>query len=257
MRAKYSPTAAQASSPAIDPRELDAMESAARKLVRSVRLGRSRRWRPHPHGRKFDVRRTLRASLQTGGDPAVLHRLGPPPRAPRFAVLVDGSRSMSAHAEAVLTFAYALERATVRAHTYLFSTELIDVTRILRKAAPGEPLPDLGEAWGGGTRIGASLARFVREYAPSALDDQTLVIIASDGLDAGDGVVLGRAMKEIARRSAGVVWLNPHARSRGFAPTAAGMRAVMPFIDVFDAATTPKDFERVAGRLARGGRRVA
>jgi len=257
MRARYSPTAALAPSPAISAEGLGAMEAAARKVVRSVRLGRSRRWRPQPHGRRFDVRRTLRASLQTGGDPVVLHRLGPPPRSPKFAVLVDGSRSMSTYAESVLSFAYALGRASVRARTYLFSTELIDVTRILRKATPGEPLPDLGEAWGGGTRIGASLARFVREYGAQALDDQTLVIVASDGLDAGDGVLLGRAMKEIARRAAAVVWLNPHARSRGFAPTAGGMRAALPFVDVLDAATSASDFERIADRLARGGRRVA
>ena len=257
MRARYSPAAALAPPAAIPPEGQGAFEAAARKVIRSVRLGRSRRWRPHPHGRRFDVRRTLRASLQTGGDPAELHRLGPPPRSPKFAVLVDGSRSMSTYAESVLAFAYALERATLRAHTYLFSTELIDVTRILRKATPGAPLPDLGEAWGGGTRIGASLARFVREYGAQALDDQTLVIVASDGLDAGDGVLLGRAMKEIARRAAAVVWLNPHALSRGVAPTAGGMRAALPFIDILDAATTASDFERVADRLARGGRRVA
>jgi len=257
MRARYSPTAALAPPPAISAQGQGAMEAAARKFVRSVRLGRSRRWRPHPHGRRFDLRRTLRASLQTGGDPVELHRLGPPPRSPKFAVLVDGSRSMSTYAESVLAFAYALERATLRARTYLFSTELIDATRILRKATPGQPLPDLGEAWGGGTRIGASLARFVREYGAQALDDQTLVIVASDGLDAGDGILLGRAMKEIARRAATVVWLNPHARSPGFAPTAGGMRAALPFVDVLDAATSASDFERIAERLARGGRRVA
>lgn len=254
MRARYSPAAAVAEAPSIEACGLDAMEAAARKLVRSVHLGRARRWRPQPHGPRFDLRRTLRASLQTGGDPAVLHRLGPPRRAPRIVLLVDGSRSMADNAAALMQFAYALGRATRRARTYAFSTELHDLTRILQAARPGSELPSLGEAWGGGTRIGASLARFVRDHAPRVLDDQTLVIVASDGLDSGDGPQLERAMREIRRRCAGIVWLNPHARSHGFAPTATGMRSAAPFIDVLDAVADAGDVERVAARLARGGR---
>jgi hypothetical protein len=254
MRARFSPTAATGDPPVIDDRGLDAMESAARKLVRSVHLGRARRWTPQPHGPRFDVRRTLRASLQTGGDPATLHRLGPPRRAPRIVLLVDGSRSMADNSSVLLQFAYALGRATVRSRTYTFSTELHDVTRILGAARPGSELPSLGESWGGGTRIGASLSAFVRDHAARVLDQRTLVIIASDGLDAGDVPQLERAMHEIQRRSAGVVWLNPHARSRGFVPSAAGMRSALPFIDVLDALSNAADVERIAVRLARGGR---
>lgn len=254
MRARYSPAAAPAEAPSIEARGLDAMEAAARKLVRSVHLGRARRWKPQTHGPRFDLRRTLRASLQTGGDPAVLHRLGPPRRAPRIVLLVDGSRSMADNARALMQFAYALGHATRRARTYAFSTELHDLTRILQAARPGSELPSLGEAWGGGTRIGASLARFVRDHAPRVLDDQTLVIVASDGLDSGDGPQLERAMREIRRRCAGVVWLNPHARAHGFAPIASGMRVAAPFIDVLDAVVDAGDVQRVAARLARGGR---
>lgn len=254
LRARYSAAAAPAEPPSIATEGLDEMEAAARKLLRSVRLGRARRWRPKAHGPRFDVRRTLRASLQTGGDPAVLHRLGPPRRAPRIVVLVDGSRSMSDVSDALLQFAYALGRATPRAHTYAFSTELHDLTRVLHAARPGGTLPSLGEAWGGGTRIGASLAHFLRVHGPRVLDDQTLVIIASDGLDAGDVAQLERAMREIRRRSAAVVWLNPHARSRGFTPSSAGMRSAAPFIDVLDAVRGPADVERLAVRLGRSGR---
>ncbi len=250
LRARYSPSAETADPPAIEARGLEEMESAARRFVRSVRLGRARRWRPQPHGPRFDVRRTLRASLQTGGDPAVLRRLGRPHRAPRIVLLVDGSRSMADYAPVLLQFAYALGRATRRARTYAFSTALHDVTRIIQAARPDDALPSFGEAWGGGTRIGASLARFVRDHG-RMLDDQTLVIVASDGLDAGDTTRLERVMREIRRRSAGVVWLNPHARSSGFVPTASGMRSVAPFIDVLDAVADARDVARVAARVRR------
>ena len=83
------------------------------------------------------------------------------------------------------------------------------------------------------------------------LSDDTVVIVASDGLDVGDPKKLERAMHELARRSAGVMWLNPHAHSPGFAPTAGGMRAALPYVGVLDSATDARGFERVARRLVR------
>lgn len=58
-----------------------------------------------------------------------------------------------------------------------------------------------------------------------------MVIIYSDGLDVGDVRRLERAMREIHRRSAGVIWVNPLAGTTGYAPEAQGMRACLRFID--------------------------
>jgi uncharacterized protein with von Willebrand factor type A (vWA) domain len=248
LRARYSPAPADAEPPVLVGEGLTAMEAAARALVRSVRLGRARRPRPQPHGPRFDVRRTLRASLQTGGDPAEVHRLGPPRRAPRIVVIVDGSRSMAEHAAPLLQLAYALVRASRATRVYSFSTELTDLTRELRAARPGSAFPALGGGWGGGTRLGASLATFLRER-PRDVNERTLAIVASDGLDESDGAQLARAMRELRRRAAAVVWLNPHARTAGFAPAASGMRAAAPYIDILDAARNAGDVARVAKRL--------
>jgi uncharacterized protein len=251
LRARYSPQAARSAPPAVSASEIEPMLSAARRLVRSIRLGRARRWKPHPRGTRFDVRRTLRAGLQTGGDPVELHRLGPPRRAPGVVVLIDGSRSMTEHAPVLLQFAFALRRASRRARAYAFSTELLDVSRMLDAVAPGESLPELGEAWGGGTRVGASLERFVREYGARVLGTNTLVVIASDGLDAGDTVRITRAMREIRRRCAGIVWVNPHARAPGFEPLAGGMRAALPYVDALDELRDAGDVVRIAARVMR------
>ena len=70
-----------------------AMRRAA--FVRRLHLGLSRRWRPARRGRRFDLRRTLRASLQTGGETLSPRWLrASQVAAPRFVLLVDGSRSM-------------------------------------------------------------------------------------------------------------------------------------------------------------------
>ena len=218
----------------------------------SVRLGRARRWRSQLVGPRLDLRHTLRTSLQTGGESMVLRRLGHPPRNPRLILLIDGSRSMASYGTLMLRFGYALCRRWQRAHIFVFSTSLHDVTRDVRKwmRVREHRLTRLGEAWGGGTRIGESLRAFVRRHG-ALLTCDTVVMIYSDGMDVGDVSDLERAMREIHRRSAAVVWVNPLANTPGYEPLARGMRAAMPFITAFMGIRDASDFgalSRAAGR---------
>lgn len=230
LRARYSPAPGKARAPSLPDDGIERASDDARRLIARLRLGRTRRWRPMAHGRRIDVRRTLRATLHTGGEPIELHALGHPRRDPNFVVLIDGSRSMAREAEGALQFARALCRQTRRARAFVFSTELREVTRGLRERTGGvAPLDDLGEAWGGGTRIGASLKSFLREHG-TLLGERTYVMIFSDGLDTGDVPRLRAAMREIARRSAAIAWINPHAGEPAFAPRAAGMKAALPYV---------------------------
>jgi uncharacterized protein with von Willebrand factor type A (vWA) domain len=230
-RARYSPIAAQTETIAIPTDGLDAALAEAQRLIERLHLARSLRWRPSPRGGRFDVRRTLRASLRTGGEVIAARMLDRPLRNPRFVLLLDGSRSMSEHYGRMLQFAYALCRRTRRASVFLFSTKLREVTRDLREAGRGRPyrLDGLGEAWGGGTKIGASLTECVRAYG-ARLNDQTFVIVMSDGLDVGDIPQLKRAMHDIARRCAAIAWVNPHVSEPGFSPSARGMQAALPYL---------------------------
>ncbi|MGR4065020.1 MAG: vWA domain-containing protein [Vulcanimicrobiaceae bacterium] len=233
LRARYSPDAASAQPPAISFDGLAEAMAAARSVVARVRLGQSLRWGPQPRGPRFDLRRSLRASIRTGGDVVELRRLGHPARRPRFAVLIDGSRSMTpAESARMLQFAYALARSSYRTGVFLFSTELADVTRQLRSpmTREGKELGDVGEAWGGGTRIGANLREFIKRYGSRHLSKDTFVIIVSDGLDVGNVAELERAMRELRRRAGKVVWLNAHAGTDGYTPSAAGMKAALPHL---------------------------
>jgi uncharacterized protein with von Willebrand factor type A (vWA) domain len=251
LRARYSPAAARGTTaPSIALAGLDAMLVAAGRLLASVRLARSRRRTPHHRGTRVDLRRTLRASVATAGEPLVLHRTSRARRSARFVVLIDGSRSMAEHAGPMLQFAYALCQRSPRAHAFVFSTALREITSELREPGrAGRPLAGLDEAWGGGTRIGASLLAFVHSYGPRLLNDETLVLIFSDGLDAGDLDALDRAMRAIRARSAGVIWLHPHAAGRGFTPTAAGMRTALPYVKLLAPARDERDFADLARRL--------
>lgn len=250
LQARYSPAAAKTqAAPVVREAGLAEALADASRLIAALRLGRSRRWKPHVRGKRFDLRRTLRASLQTGGDPARIRTLGHPLRNPRIVVLLDASRSMSGHAEPLLQFAYALCRRSHRTSVFVFSTRLREITRDLRKimSGPVHALDAPGEAWGGGTRIGACLLDFVRTRG-SRLDADTLVVIASDGLDVGEIAQLERAMREISRRCAGIVWLNPHAGAPGFTPQARGMQAALPYVS---ALLDAKDLQSLGGAARR------
>lgn len=220
---------------------------AASELVKRLRLGRSRRWRSAERGSKFHVRQTFRKSLQTGGEVVKPAWLEHPQRKPRFVLLLDSSRSMASHSDLLLQFAQALAKRSPRVEVFLFSTSLERVTRSLRSAKV--QLGDLGGAWGGGTRIGACLSDFVKGYGTGLLDRDTLVLIASDGLDTGRTEVLKGAMRDIHRRSAGVVWLNPLVATEGYEPSAAGMQAALPYIDTFTSAQDVTAFKQLSKRV--------
>jgi len=75
-------------------------------------------------------------------------------------------------------------------------------------------------------------------------------MIVSDGLDVGEPNVLRDAMRELHRRSASLVWLNPLLETPGYEPTAAGMSAARPYVTTFASANDVAGFARLS-RLVR------
>jgi hypothetical protein len=244
----YSPLDADARDALELPRVSRAWRDGARSFVRRLHLGLSRRWQPANRGRRFDLRRTLRASVQTGGEALAPRWLRRPRRTPRFVLFVDGSRSMSDHTRTALQIAVAMASVTARVEVFTFSTELRRVTNDVRRAAAGESrrLDDLHHAWAGGTSIGTCLRDFLRLFGERLTGSDTVVIIASDGLDVGAPEALRDATRELQRRSASVVWLNPLLDTAGYEPSASGMRAARPFVDTFASANDSAALTRLA-----------
>ena len=249
IRTSYSPLESEGAVPDLEPADREWRRAAA-ALVERVRVRLSRRWRPARHGQRFDFRRTLRSSLHTGGDVVTPRWRARRRRQPRFVVLVDGSRSMGAYARPPLQIAVALTTVSPDTETFTFSTELQRVTRDARRAAAGERRPlDLRRAWGGGTTIGVCLDQFLRRFGERVLGRQTVVIIASDGLDVGDTDLLRGSMETLARHAAAIIWLNPLAATAGYEPTARGMRLARPLVALFASANDPAGLLKVAHAL--------
>jgi uncharacterized protein len=250
-RASYSPASIEGTQSPEVPEADDEWVAAARALVRRVQLGSARKWRPAQKGRRFDLRRTLRASLQTGGEPLVPRWLARPHRQPRFVVLIDASRSMNQYAPTALRLVSALTRATARVEVFVFSTALRRVTIDFQRASLGtlHRLQPLSHAWGGGTTIGVCLSEFVRRYGDRLLSSTTVVIVASDGLDVGEPEMLRSAVQAISRRSGALVWLNPLLDTPGYEPTALGMSTAKPFVTTFTSVNDLAGLVRLSRNL--------
>ena len=156
--ARYSAALAAAPAPQIPERGHAAMFAAVRRLIPACRLGRSRRWRPLPRGPRFDLRGTLRASLHTGGDPVWVRRLGHPHRNPRF----DGldrreplDDRLRRAGPAIRLRAVPTQSAGRAPTSSVPSYAASRATCSVPPLRPGGAWHGLGEAWGGGTRIGA------------------------------------------------------------------------------------------------------
>ena len=220
------------------------------RLVAPPRLTRRRR---AARAGEFDLRRTVRRALRTGGDPARILRRTRRRRPRRLVLVPDVSGSMSAYSRALLVFAHAALRADPRWEAFCFGTRLTRVTRALGGSDPDEALrratADVVD-WDGGTRIGDSLKAFLDRYGHGGMARGAVVVVCSDGLDTGDPALLGEQMARLARLAHTIVWLNPLKGDPRYEPLARGMAAALPHVDLFASGHNLASLEELGARLA-------
>lgn len=214
--------------------EVRQAREALRRVTPDLRPIRTRRFRPDPYGPGIDARRTLRASLRTGGYPMALRRRSHATRRPTLVAICDISGSMETYSRILLHFFHTLTNASERIHTFLFGTRLTNVTRLLRDQDVDRAMERVGRTvldWYGGTRIGAALRAFNLHWSRRLLAEGAVVLLVTDGLDreGASGIAFeARRLRKSCRR---LIWLNPLLRFEEFAPRAAGIRALLPEVD--------------------------
>ena len=219
-------------------------EKVARRLGAALRDRRSRRRIAARKGDRLHYRKTIRASLATGGEPLRLMMKHRPDRPRKIVALCDVSGSMTIYAQVFLSFLAGLMRSDTTADAYLFHTRLVRITEALRDKdtlrAIGR-MSLMADGFGGGSEIGPSLARFSKTYAKRFVDGRSVVLILSDGYDTAAPHILDDALRDLKKRGCKVIWLNPLKGWRDYAPVAEGMAAALKHLDLFCAANTLDD----------------
>jgi len=231
------------------PQDLALLERLAEQIARRLRRRLTRRWHAATHGRRLDVRRTLRASLRTGGLPVAPAWRAPRRERPRLFILVDVSRSMETHAQLFLRIARAFV-AALDARVFVFHTRLAEVTPLLRSdsAAVQEKVNAVTAGFGGGTRIATSVADFHAVHARAQLTRHARVWVLSDGFDADAPEDLAEQLARLRSRGARIAWFHPSERP----PASAAMGAVVArggLVERFHRLNSLADLAAVADHL--------
>ncbi len=242
--------------------DFDTMSAAelaeAKKMMRELRLPlpmvRTRRLAPHRRGARVHLRATMRESLREGGDIIPLVRARTVQVHPPLVVLCDISGSMNPYARMFLHFLHAITNDRDRVHTFVFGTRLTNVTRQLRHRDVDVAMAKVADAikdWSGGTRIGVCLREFNWRWARRGLGQNACVLLVSDGLDREAGEGLSEEMERLAKSSRYLVWLNPLLRYERFEAKPAGVRAMLPHVDLFLPVHNLKSLVELAHTLSR------
>lgn len=231
------------------PQDLAQLDRLAERLVEKLRRRLTRRWQDAGAGHRLDLRRTLRASLATGGLPLLPTWRRPRRERPRLLLLVDVSRSMQTHAQLFLRIARALVGAA-GARVFVFHTRLAEVTPLLKSdsAAIQEKVNAVTAGFGGGTRIATSIDDFRRVHARAQLGRAARVWLLSDGFDADPPQALVGSLAALRATGTRVEWIHPSAE----VPASSALTAVRAHPDLvagFHRLDSLSDLERLAAQI--------
>jgi uncharacterized protein len=234
-----------------DTREL---EQWIEQVARRMRKRLLRRYQIRASGHRLHLRRTVRRSLRYGGLPLDLILQERRRESPRLVLITDVSRSMNVYSYFFLRFARGIIDAFQDTEAFAFHTRLIHVTDTLKERDSHrlkEKLAWISAGWGGGTRIGESLQTFNRDYARRLVGSRTFVFIMSDGYDTGEPELLAEQVRAIKRRARRVIWLNPLLGREDYVPSAEGIRAALPYLDLFAPAHSLESLMKIEDMLVR------
>ncbi len=217
----------------------------------------SRRTRPAMPGALADWRRTMRAAIRRGGEFRDLSMKARRERWPNLVVLCDISGSMSNYSRMVLHFLHAVANRKgagwAKVHAFTFGTRLTNITRHLAKRDVDAALAAAGaeaQDWQGGTRIGACLHEFNRDWSRRVMGQGAVVLLISDGLDRDPAADLARETERLHLSARRLIWVNPLLRWDGFVPKARGIAAMLPHVDSFRAGHSVASLEALGAAIA-------
>lgn len=198
--------------------EVEQAELAVRRLAEKLKARLVRKRRSTRRG-VLNVRRTLRKNLSWGGVPMTPQfRLRRPER-PEVVVLCDVSDSVRNASRMMLLFTYTLQTLFSRVRSFVFVSEIGEVTRLFKdlEVAEAIELATAGKAVSlySNSNYGHALSSFARDHLGS-ITRRTTVMIIGDGrnnYNPSNAWVLA----ELKRKARRVLWISPEEkRAWGF-----------------------------------------
>ncbi|MET8985018.1 VWA domain-containing protein [Nonomuraea wenchangensis] len=173
----------------------------------------------HRKGRRgrLDFRRTVRASLQSGGVPLTTHFKPPRPHKPELVILCDTSDSVSSFAHFTLLLTYALREQFTKVRAFGFVDTVDEITRFFQPGADVvEAMTRLANEADmvrfGRTNYGHSLEQFAERYG-DAIGPRTSLLILGDARSNYQPPALD-LLKSLTGKARHAYWLNPEPRQQ-------------------------------------------
>ncbi len=195
--------------------DLAAVHRAVSQMKRRLAtLGHEQRGRHR--GRAVDVRRTMRASLETGGVPLRLRYRPKRPRRPEIYVLCDVSTSVTSASVFFLSVLHALHDSFRKLRSFVFIERISEVTEVFEHERDFRTIAERISREGGVadvsgyTDYGRVWLEFLAEISDD-LDPRSTVIVLGDARTNGREPH-AEVFAQIAERAGRLFWLNPEPR---------------------------------------------
>jgi hypothetical protein len=208
------------------------IQPLARRLAARLAIDQRR-----GHRGQLDFRRTMRASLSSGGVPMVTHYRPRRPIKTDLVVLCDLSESVSSFAHFTLLLVFALREQFTRVRAFAFVDELDEISRffapgsdvvesVTRLAAEADVTALLGR-----TDYGAAFELFAKRF-PDVVGPKTSLLVLGDARSNYGDLALP-ICGELADRAKHAYWLNPerHAMWDTGDSRASEYGAIMPMVE--------------------------
>ena len=205
--------------------DLELMRREIQPLARRLATRLSREHHARSRG-PLDFRRTVRASMSSGGVPMETRHKPKRPGRTDLVVLCDVSGSVANFASFTLMLVFALREQFNRVRAFTFVDEIHEVTdRFTPGADPATTMAELAASarhatlWGR-TNYGRAFTRFADEH-PDALSPKTNLLVLGDARSNHTDLALP-VVKDLVYAARHTWWLNPeHARNWNTGDSAA------------------------------------
>jgi uncharacterized protein len=217
--------------------DLEEMRRSLYPLSRRLATRLAKERRADARRGPLDFRRTVRASISTGGVPLTTHHRPRRPHRTELVVLCDVSGSVANFAQFTLLLVFALRDQFHKVRAFTFVDHVHEVTHHFKPGADvAEVMADLAAStshaalWGR-TNYGRALAKFAEKY-DDALGPKTSLLILGDARSNYSDLNVP-VLEDLVDRCRHAYWLNPeHPRHWDTGDSAAGPYGeVVPMVE--------------------------